>query len=372
MRTVSVDVGNDSVKALLGPNKTKMTIPNILAPAGRHRIIKEMEKNTLEGLHVSISSDCLKQRYGNYLVGELARSSYVLNELNNNSWKSNNDQTLVLLLTTLAIDAASCGMFNERDGFIEASYILSTGLPILEGTYENRMQFKHRLENCVHEVEFLQTPLLTGKKIRIRFDRVFPNIEGISAFVVLNERHKDLATRPVLVFDIGGLTTDAAVVINNRLNNDYSRSFNEGISIYLDRIINSLETELQYSIKSRKDLVNIVTNSNIEERNHIYHFGRKISIQSIVDTELMNFARKQVQKILYMWNLAPEIQVCYVLGGAAVLLKEYIQKVMQLDQQELPLEFLETEDSIWANAYSYSTILEAALRIENQQRTDDQ
>lgn len=368
IRLAAVDVGNDTVKALLGPDKTQMTIPNIIAPTSKHRIIKEMENTIVEGLHVSISSDCLKQGYGNYLVGELARSSHTLSELNNNSLKGENDQTLVLLLTTLAIDAVTSGVFQERDGVIEAHYILSTGLPINEGTYENRMKYKQKLEKSVHELEFLQTPTVIGKRVKIFLDKVLPNIEGISAFITLSQNQKELSTKPVMVFDIGGLTTDIAIIVNNKLNNDFSRSFNEGIAFYLDRIMSRIEMDFHYSMKSRRDLITIMTNDNEDERNHIYHFGRKISIQSIVDHELLNFAKKQVQRMFAIWNLVPELQVCYVIGGSSVILQEYIKKVMLLEQQELPLNFVDKETSIWTNVHSYDTILEASIKLDNHQR----
>ncbi|SOB90391.1 plasmid segregation protein ParM [Ureibacillus xyleni] len=361
MRTAAIDVGNDSVKAILGPSKTQMTIPNIISPAAQERIVTEIERDVLDGLHVCISSNCLKQGKGIYTIGELARSSDTPSELRANSIKSDNDQSLILLLTTLAVDAVTSNAFSEINGCYQAHYALSTGLPIGEGTQQDRLLFKQKLESCIHEVEFLQTPLLSGKKVRIHFSKVFVNVEGISSFIFLNEHQNETGENPILIYDIGGLTSDAAIIEKSVIKNGLSESYLEGVSVYLDKIMKEVERQYQYKFKNRRDLIKVITHPDKSDRHYIYKMGNKICIQPVIETELLKLAKKQVQWVEEKWLEYPTVQSAYLVGGGASILREYIEKVLQSERKEMPLKFLDTHNSIWSNVYSYDKILDVAL-----------
>ena len=67
----------------------------------------------MDGIHIKVHSPALKENNAIYRVGNLATKSNNATELDPGSSKSEEDQTLVMLFTTLALDAvreenASC------------------------------------------------------------------------------------------------------------------------------------------------------------------------------------------------------------------------------------------------------------------------
>nr|WGD72695.1 hypothetical protein P5668_00015 [Bacillus subtilis] len=125
MRLASVDIGNDAVKAFLGGLKeeNKLYIPNVVAKL-ESRSIVEMEKNPLDAIHVEVNSSTLKG-VQKVAVGKLASKQTVNEELTPDTDKSENDQAMIMLLTTLYLDAAK-SLEADEDGVIKANYLLST------------------------------------------------------------------------------------------------------------------------------------------------------------------------------------------------------------------------------------------------------
>ena len=64
-----------------------------------------MIKILLDGIHIKVHSPALKENNAIYRVGNLATKSNNSTELDPGSSKSEEDQTLVMLFTTLALDA---------------------------------------------------------------------------------------------------------------------------------------------------------------------------------------------------------------------------------------------------------------------------
>lgn len=60
-RFVSIDIGNDAVKGFLGDVENRIYIPNVIADL-KDREIVEMEKESINALHVEITSSALKQK----------------------------------------------------------------------------------------------------------------------------------------------------------------------------------------------------------------------------------------------------------------------------------------------------------------------
>lgn len=368
----AADIGNDSLKAIFESRENQILIPNIIAEMGTNRNVKEYEKEILEGIHVEITSGALKQKHGIFAVGNLAKQQHNHSELAIHSKKSENDQTVILLLTTLAIGAAKFGNFTNNDGIIEAKYVLSTGLPILEASLEERKLFRDKLLKNAHEIKFLQTPHLQGKTVRISFEKVFVNLEGLAAFINLSKNNEDLVHQELMIVDIGGLTTDIAVIQKAIVNNSISCGYSEGVSPYLDRIINRVRSEVGYQVKTRKDIVEIIINDNPTDKNHVYVYGNRTCISQIVEEELMKLARKQYSYLLELWNQVPSLRVAYFIGGGSIILKEYIESIMSKDNMNLPIRFMNTTNSIWSMADSYFSILEAWLnKQQNETLTND-
>lgn len=226
LRLAAIDIGNDAVKAYLGNLENSIYIPNVIAEV-KNRDIIEMEKDPLSALHVEITSSALKQKHGYYAVGKLAAKYPNNDELTPDVDKSESDQPVILLLTTLAYDAVK--HFPEKDGVIEATYLLSTGLPLDETKRGKTKNFRKKLKTAQHEVKFLQTPNLQGKTVHIKFEQVLVNTEGYAAYIDLttnndgSTKNEELFGKTILINDIGGLSTDSAIITSeSEVDNEYS------------------------------------------------------------------------------------------------------------------------------------------------------
>ncbi|WP_235887967.1 ParM/StbA family protein [Neobacillus paridis] len=364
VRLAAVDIGNDAVKAFNGTNL--IYIPNVIAEIGASRDYVELEKNMLDGLHVEITSSALKKEKGCYAVGNLATGYPNNDELTSDSEKSNNDQSLILLLTTLAYDAVL--NFPEKNGLIEAHYHLSTGLPLDEAKQKGkRKEFKEKLKSATHIVRFLDVPEVAGKEVQITLEEVLVNTEGHAAMIDLTTndngsiKNEDLIKITSLIHDIGGLSTDSAIINpDGSVDNLHSEGINEGVSPYLDDIIKRVERKFGYRFRSRRQLVETIIHPDAEERGVIWVKGRRESIQFIVDEVLMTLAKEEYKLIRKMWNQVPHIRVAYLIGGGSVILKPYIEK-LNGQEEKFPLRFVKPEESVWMICKAYFKLLRMYL-----------
>ncbi len=370
-RLAAVDIGNDAIKAYVESLENEVYIPNVIAEIGASREIVEMEKYALDGLHVEIVSSALKRGKGVYAVGKLATGYSHNDELTPDSEKSEGDQPLIMLLTVLAYDAAK--NIPEKNGIIEATYYLSTGLPLSEAKRGKRKVFKEKLKNNNHEIHFKVTPEVGGKIVRLKFEEVLVNIEGHVALIDLTTnndgsvRNQELTQMTVLINDIGGLSTDAAIIHSDgSVDNIYSDGIKEGVSPYLDEIIDRVYRKFGYKFLSRQQLVEIVTAEDPELRNHIWLKGNRTSIQSIVDDVLVKLAREEYKLIKNTWNQVPSIRVSYQIGGGSLLLKPYLEKINE-QEEGYPLRFVGPKESVWMIARAYFKLLTIYLQMKGLQ-----
>lgn len=359
-RLASIDIGNDAVKAYLGNLEKQIYIPNVIANV-KNRDIVEMEKDALSALHVEISSTALKVKNSSFAVGKLASKYPNNDELTPDQDKSESDQPIVMLLTTLAYDAVNT--FPDEDGIVEATYYLSTGLPLDETKQSKAKEFRKKLKNSLHEVKFLKTPTLEGKIVRIKFEQVIVNTEGFAAFVDLttnndgSTKNEDLMGKTILINDIGGLSTDSAIITSEaEVDNEYSNGIKKGVSTYLDDIIRKVYSKHKYTINSRRNLVEIITNEDPEEQYHIWVNGNRVSIKDVIDEELTILAKEQYKLIKDLWRNVPDIRLAYQIGGGSLVLKKYLTEINQNDKN-YPLRFVKQDDSIWMIARAYFKIL---------------
>ncbi|MFX4303717.1 hypothetical protein ACOJUR_15855 [Alicyclobacillus tolerans] len=352
-RIAAVDIGNDSLKAVFPGHKVH--IPNVVANMSEERQVVALEQNPLDGLHCSILSGALKQGKGVFAVGKLASEQENHDEVSVDMDKATNDQTIVMLLTALALDAVQSSQGDNS--MIEATYKLSTGLPLRETKRKLRPIFRDRLLQNSHEVTFLDTPVYQGKRVRIQFEEVLVGSEGHAAMVdlVLNEngsiKNEELMNAHVLIHDIGGMSTDSAIIKpGGDVDNTHSEGLKEGVSPYLDQIIDKVLDEYGYTFRSRKNVVDVITDA--QERYQIYVKGNRTSIKSIVDEVFLPLAREEYKQIRKLWTRIPEIRFAYLIGGGAVLLKDYLE-TLNRDSENYPLRFLEAEQSVWSIANAY-------------------
>ncbi|EKN62410.1 hypothetical protein BABA_26116 [Neobacillus bataviensis LMG 21833] len=374
-RIAAVDVGNDSIKAIFGELEYELNIPNIVARDTEDRPVIGIEelddKNPLDGIHVKVHSPALKENNMIYRVGNLATKSNNATELDPGSSKSEEDQTLIMLFTTLALDAVQQESFPRAKNVIDASYTLGTGLPLREVKEGKDAGYRSKLVGSVHQVEFLVTPKYQGLKVNIKFNEVKVYPEGFAAYInlVMDNNlkiiNKDLIDKRILIQDIGGLSTDIAVIKNRNVDDDKAQGFNLGVSESLEAIREEIRTKHGVELDSRRDVVEIITRKN--DRNHIMVKGSRTSVHDITDRILLELAKKQYRLLRNVWQKNSQTEICYFVGGGAHVLKDYL-KTLNNNLDGYNIEFFEDDkESIWmmANAY-YKLITDYARKVEKQ------
>jgi plasmid segregation protein ParM len=379
-RIAAVDVGNDSIKAIFGEFDNELNIPNIVARDTEDRPVIGIEeldtKDPLDGIHIRVHSPALKDNNVIYRVGNLATKSDNATELDPGSSKSEEDQTLVMLFATLALDAVSeenAKLFPKSKNVIDANYTLGTGLPLREVKEGKDAGYRSRLVGSVHQVEFLVTPKYQGLKVNIKFDEVKVYPEGFAAYInlvmdnSLKIINKDLIDRRILIQDIGGLSTDIAVIKNRNVDDDKAQGFNLGVSEALEQIREEIRSKHGVELDSRTDVVEIITRKN--DRNHIMVKGSRTSVHDITDRILLELAKKQYRLLRNVWAKNSQTEICYFVGGGATVLKDYI-KTLNNNLDGYNIEFFEDEkESIWmmANAY-YKLIMDYVKKSEKSSK----
>jgi plasmid segregation protein ParM len=380
-RIAAIDVGNDSIKAIFGELEYELNIPNIIARDTEDRPVIGIEelddKNPLDGIHVKVHSPALKENNAIYRVGNLATKSNNGTELDPGSSKSEEDQTLILLFTTLALDAVREGNknnFRQTKNVIDANYTLGTGLPLREVKEGKDAGYRSRLIGSVHQVEFLVTPKYQGLKVNIKFDEIKVYPEGFAAYINLvmdnNSKiiNRDLIDKRILIQDIGGLSTDIAVIKNRNVDDDKAQGFNLGVSESLEAIREEIRTKHGVELDSRRDVVEIITKKN--DRNHIMVRGSRTSVHDITDRILLDLAKKQYRLLRNVWSKNSQTEICYFVGGGANVLKDYL-KTLNNNLDGFNIDFFEDEkESIWMMANAYYKLIQDFVRKSEKQKPE--
>ncbi|MFE7064852.1 hypothetical protein ACFVAD_22230 [Sutcliffiella sp. NPDC057660] len=383
-RIAAVDVGNDSIKAIFGHLDSELNIPNVVARDIEDRPVIGIEeldnKDPLDGLHIRLHSPALKDNNAIYRIGNLATKSNNATELDPGSSKSEEDQTLIMLFATLALDAVNARNekhFTRNKNVIDANYTLGTGLPLREVKEGKDAGYRSKLLGSVHQVEFLITPKYQGLKVNIKFDEVKVYPEGFAAYINLvmdnnaNIINKDLIDKRILIQDIGGLSTDIAVIKNRNVDDDKAQGFNLGVSEALEQIREEIRSKHGVELDSRRDVVEIITKKN--DRNHIMVRGSRTSVHDITDRILLDLAKKQYRLLRNVWLKNSQTEICYFVGGGATVLKDYL-KTLNNSLDGYNIDFFEDEkESIWmmANAY-YKLIADFKKKSDKAKEPKDQ
>jgi plasmid segregation protein ParM len=377
-RVAAIDVGNDSIKAIFGELEYELNIPNIIARDTEDRPVIGIEeldtKNPLDGIHIKVHSPALKENNGIFRIGNLATKSNNATELDPGSSKSEEDQTLIMLFATIALDAVrenNSHAFPRTKNIIDANYTLGTGLPLREVKEGKDAGYRSKLIGSVHQVEFLVTPKYQGLKVNIKFEEVKVYPEGFAAFInlVLDNSgkviNKDLIDKRILIQDIGGLSTDIAVIKNRNVDDDKAQGFNLGVSESLEAIREEIRSKHGVELDSRRDVVEIITKKS--DRNHIMVKGSRTSVHDITDRILLELAKKQYRLLRNVWQKNSQTEICYFVGGGANVLKEYL-KTLNNNLDGYNIDFFEDEkESIWmmANAY-FKLVMDFVRKAEKQ------
>ncbi|MBM7579242.1 ParM/StbA family protein [Jeotgalibacillus terrae] len=375
-RIAAVDVGNDSVKALFGKSDYELNIPNVIARDREDRPVIGIEdlhqKDPLDGLHIRVHSPALQDNNAIYRVGNLATKSDNATELDPGSSKSEEDQSLVMLFASIALDAArEESGFEAKNNVVDATYTLGTGLPLREVKEGKDVGFRSQLLGSVHQVEFLVTPKFQGKKVNIKFEEVKVYPEGFAAFINLvmdNEGkiiNRDLIDKQILIQDIGGLSTDIAVIRNRNVDDDKAQGFNLGVSESLEAIREEIRSRHGVELDTRRDVVDIITKKN--DRNHIMVKGSRTSVHDITDRILLDLAKKEYRHLRNVWAKNSQTEICYFVGGGSMVLKDYL-KTLNNNLDGYNIDFFEDEkESIWMMANAYHKLISDFVRKNNKE-----
>src|SRR3954465_3442813 len=375
-RIAAIDVGNDSIKAIFGEFEYELNIPNIIARDTEDRPVIGIEeldsKNPLDGIHIKVHSPALKENSAVYRVGNLATKTNNATELDPGSSKSEEDQTLIMLFTTLALDAVRQESFPRAKNVIDASYTLGTGLPLREVKEGKDAGYRSKLVGNVHQVEFLVTPKYQGLKVNIKFDEIKVYPEGFAAYInlvmdnKLNVINKDLIDKSIIIQDIGGLSTDIAVIKNRNVDDDKAQGFNLGVSESLEAIREEIRRKHGVELDSRRDVVEILTKKH--DRNHIMVKGSRTSVHDITDHILLDLAKKQYRLLRNAWLKNSQTEICYFVGGGANVLKDYL-KTLNNNLDGYNIDFFEDEkESIWMMANAYYKLIKDFIRKTEKQK----
>ncbi|MFK3961153.1 hypothetical protein [Pseudalkalibacillus hwajinpoensis] len=381
-RIAAVDVGNDSLKGIYGKLESDLYIPNVIARDIEDRPVIGIEeldtKDPLDGIHIRVHSPALQDNNAIYRVGNLATKSDNPTELDPGSAKSEEDQTLVMLFASLALDAVdpkNSANFRNQNGVVDANYTLGTGLPLREVKEGKDVGYRSRLLGSVHQVEFLVTPKYQGKKVNIKFDEVKVYPEGFAAYInlvmdsELNIINKDLIDKRILIQDIGGLSTDIAVIKNRNVDDDKAQGFNLGVAESLEAIREEIRSKHGVELDSRRDVVDIITKKN--DRNHIMVRGSRTSVHDITDRILLELAKKQYRHLRNVWQKNSQSEICYFVGGGSIVLKDYL-KTLNNNLDGYNIDFFEDEkESIWMMSNAYYKLISDFKRKNNKDKPQE-
>ncbi len=261
---------------------------------------------------------------------------------------------------------------NAHNNVIEATYTLGTGLPLREVKEGKDVGYRSQLLGSVHQVEFLVTPKYQGLKVNIKFDEVKVYPEGFAAFINLvmdndlNVINKELIDKQILIQDIGGLSTDVAVIKNRKVDDDKAQGFNLGVSESLDAIREEILSRYGVELDSRLDVVEIITKKN--DRNHIMVKGSRTSVHDIVDRILMDLAKKQYRHLRNVWARNSQSEICYFIGGGSIVLKDYL-KTLNNSLDGYNIDFFEDEkESVWMMANAYYKLISDFAKKESKSK----
>ncbi|MGE7119286.1 ParM/StbA family protein [Peribacillus sp. NPDC046944] len=382
-RIAAVDVGNDAIKAIFGKLESELYIPNVIAKDIEDRPvigIEELDENSpLDGIHIRVHSPALQDNNAIYRVGNLATKSDNPTELDLGSSKSEEDQTLIMLFAALALDAAKQGnndRFKKVNNVVEANYTLGTGLPLREVKEGKDVGYRSKLVGSVHQVEFLITPKYQGLKVNIKFDEVKVYPEGFAAYINLvmdndlNIINRELIDKRILIQDIGGLSTDIAVIKNRKVDDDKAQGFNLGVAEALESIREEIRKKHGVELDSRRDVVEIITKKN--DRNHIMVRGSRTSVHDIVDRILGELAKKQYRHLRNVWKKNSQTEICYFVGGGSIVLKDYL-KTLNQNFDGYNIDFFEDErESVWMMANAYYKLISDFKRRNSKEEQQSQ
>lgn len=218
---------------------------------------------------------------------------------------------------------------------------LGLGLPVKQfgGLRKNLIE---KLQGKEYHVEFVKENETTKRDITIRSIQVFP--EGVTGYLYYAKDIVDqVAGRDVVLVDIGGKTTDIALVQGNKATDPYSVNVGT-INIY-DAIKKSLEMDERFlgKVEIKREKIQDYINKGF------YLNGEKQDIKKNIDASISLF--KEIYNELKL-NYPVSTAAVVVMGGGAKLLGEAFSK-------NIPgiIVMSDVDKHVFANAKGYKKMM---------------
>lgn len=349
----SIDLGNDTIKAHI--NEEDLAIPSVIAPssalAKKHftsdREENEYFKHFEDYMDASVSSPAVNTQNRIY-VGQAAINSGETGrrfDVNSFSGKSADDLSVLLMLTTIASWRVKHAYFNKENLFnpLSVTVNLTTALPIREAKELNVIDhYQDKFLASSHTVVFYNFDQLIT--VNIRFNKVLCTLEGQASQIaiknpkmypqlgqsIVNYLHSHypnlkhitldqiLQAKQVVLEDIGGKTSDFAVLANGRANINVSNSIIKGYDSVLLRSIDLLQ-DAQRNFNSIGQL-----ESYLAEGPSVFDPAPYKQVEDVVKAQSESFANDVLQglsKVLGQGRLNPEL--AFVCGGGSIAMAKY-------------------------------------------------
>lgn len=341
------DLGNDTVK--INVNHENFMVPSVIGDANNNEKVTFMNKEEQDNymrhffdhLEATVTSASIKSQ-GHYLIGQAAINSRVTPrrfDINNFSFKSEDDLSLILNLVLLAGKRVKDAYFNHEDlAQLKLNVYLATALPIREGKQAGVIKhYRDKYLQNDHIVTFdnFKNPI----SVSLHFVKVIVGLEGQAAQLALTNsatvypKLADLLLKDfkahynapnitidniigasnIMGIDIGGKTVDLPVFMNGEANTNVSDSSLKGY----DSVLQSAITDLQNHMRNFDNIgqlesylasgANPFDPSSYEQVLEIVKDNSSDLVQSILDS---------VSKIMREANLNPDI--VFVYGGGSI------------------------------------------------------
>ncbi|QGG46867.1 ParM/StbA family protein [Heliorestis convoluta] len=320
MFKIGIDLGYGYTKGINQEGRT-IIFPSIIGAA--HDRMTELfgqDTGTLEALHVQIKD---KNNDSEHFVGDLARKESLSSSFTLERNKISNDNTKVLLSTSLAMLVPSQTV----------SLHVVTGLPF-EHYLDQRKTFEEAYKGYQSEVYFHGGPLKDSRR-QIRIDRltIFPQAAG-AAYSLLQTaegkmRYPELFVRGsiIAVVDVGFKTTDYVVfemTPSLSLRRDLSGTINIGIS--------SLYRPLQILFNKRTGgQIDMNEVEILLQTGTIFFAGQERDFREDIKRIKEAVAKEIRNKVLASWgSKADLIRMVFLVGGGSRELGEDLKTIHPL------------------------------------------
>lgn len=353
---INSDTGNDTMKIELNGVKYKM--PSVVAFENSR---DEIEKATFETkkekdaymhdflnrMYASVSSSSVNTSERFFVSQNAVNRSLDLTsfDINDVTGKSSDDLSMLLNLSIIAGESVKNAYFAGQDITkpIEQDVIITTALPISEGREKGVIDsYAKRFTSTTHVVNFhnFKDPIT----VILKFKKIYVGLEGEMAHLAIvnspknnpalaksmeedlhshypnlrNIKANDIAKVPnAISINIGGKTTDFAVIVNGRVNQTLSDSMITGYDTVLQEAVDDL-TSMNYNFKTIAGL-----NSYLKQPANPFMPTSKQKVEDVITNRTKAFAKDVISHTSKTIRRAGgNIQLVLIHGGGSVPMNE--------------------------------------------------